>query len=126
MLIYITLAEKNKIGTKEGNAIDETTLLRYLDGTMPSDQQHMLEALMDADPFLSDAIEGLAEVQDKEQLRIITAQLNNQLKKLTEKRRARRGRNKFTDHWGWIFVLIVLLLVILAWLVIHFLLNGYI
>ncbi len=117
------MAEKNKIGNKDGNAIDETTLLRYLDGTMPPDQQHMLEELMDTDPFLSDAIEGLAEVRDKEQLQLITAQLNNQLKKLTEKRRARRGRNKLTDHWGWIFVLIVLLLVILAWLVIHFLLK---
>ncbi|PSK88157.1 hypothetical protein [Taibaiella chishuiensis] len=117
------MADKKKIGNNEGNAIDEATLLRYLDGTMPPDQQHKLEALMDTDPFLSDAIEGLAEVRDQEQLRIITAQLNNQLKKLTEKRRARRGRNKLTDHWGWIFVLVVLLLVVLGWLVIHMLLR---
>lgn len=113
------MADKKKIGTTEGNAIDETSLLRYLDGTMPPDQQHMLEELMDADPFLSDAVDGLSEVRDKEQLRIITAQLNNQLKKLTEKRRERRKRNKLTDHWGWIFVLIVLLLVVLGWCVLH-------
>lgn len=113
------MADKKKIGTKDGTAIDESSLLGYLDGTMPPDQQHMLEELMDADPFLSDAVEGLANVRDKEQLKIITAQLNKQLKKLTEKRRERRKHNKITDHWGWIFVVIVLLLVILGWWVIH-------
>jgi anti-sigma factor RsiW len=118
------LADKKKIGFKDGAAIDEEYLLHYLDGTMPPDQQHMLEELMDTDPFLSDAVEGLASVKDKEQLKIITAQLNNQLKKLTEKRRERRNRKKLTDHWGWIFVIVILLLVVLGWLVIHMMLAG--
>lgn len=117
------MADKKKIGSKDGAAIDEEYLLQYLDGTMPPDQQHMLEELMDADPFLSDAVEGLASVSDKEQLKVITAQLNNQLKKMTEKRRDRRNRKKLTDHWGWIFVVVILLLVVLGWLVIHMMLS---
>lgn len=105
--------------SKQFSEIDEDHLLHYIDGTMSAADQHRLEELLENDPFLSDAVEGLSEIHDKEQLKAITAQLNLQLKKqIQKKRKERRYRKKLTDSWGWIFVLIILMLALLSWWVI--------
>ena len=99
--------------------IDEDRLLAYLEGNMPAEQQHALEEILEGDPFLNDAVEGLAEIKDKQLIRDIAAQINVQLKRqIQNRRKQRRSRNKLTDHWGWIFVLVLLLIIVMSWLVI--------
>ncbi|MFA6058802.1 MAG: hypothetical protein WC756_11435 [Taibaiella sp.] len=99
--------------------IDEDRLLAYLEGKMPAQEQHALEEILESDPFLNDAVEGLAEIKDKEQLRDIAAQINAQLKRqIQSRRKQRKSRTKLSDHWGGIFVLVILLLILLSWLVI--------
>lgn len=99
--------------------MDEHSLLDYINGTMSDSRQHQLEVLLESDPFLSDAIEGLAEVKDKEQLKEIARQINDQLRKqIRNRRKERRTRKRRTDHWGWIFVVTILLLTLLSWWVI--------
>jgi anti-sigma factor RsiW len=114
------LKKPDKIGNHSNSRqIDEDRLLAYLEGTLPAQEQHALEEILEADPFLNDAVEGLAEIKDKEQLRDIAAQINNQLKKqIQNRRKQRRARTKLSDHWGGIFVLVLLLLILLSWLVI--------
>ena len=100
--------------------IDEDRLLAYLEGKMPPAEQHALEEILEADPFLNDAVEGLAEVKNKEEIRAIAAQINIQLKRqIQNRRKERRSRPKLTDHWGWVFVLVLLLLILVCWLVMH-------
>jgi len=104
--------------------IDEERLLSYIDGSMPAGEQHQLEELLETDPFLSDAIEGLSEVRDKAQLKAIAAQINTQLsRQIQNRRKQRRSRPKLTDHWGWLFVVIILLLMLVSWWVIRVMLK---
>ena len=102
-----------------GSTIDENRLLAYLEGRLSSEEQHVLEEVLESDPFLNDAVEGLAEIKDKEQLKQIAAQINQQLRKqIRNRKQQRKSRSKLTEHWGWLYVLIVLGLVLMAWWVI--------
>lgn len=113
------MPEKNNIPNRRVSAIDEERLLAYVEGRMPPEEQHQLEVLLEADPFLNDAVEGLSEVKDKQQLRAIAAQINAQLQRqIRSRRKHRRTRRTLKDRWSWIFVLILLLLVLLCWWVI--------
>jgi len=114
-----------KIGdSNDDNEMDEIRLLSYINGTMSPGEQHKIEALLEQDPFLSDAVEGLAEVKDKEQLKVIAHQINVQLRKqITNRRQQRRKSRKLEDNWGWIFVVTILLLLLISWLVIKATVN---
>jgi len=116
------LNRNNKIGNAdEGAVIDENQLLAYLEGRLSSEEQYVLEEVLESDPFLNDAVEGLAEVKDKEHLKQIAAQINQQLRRQIKNRKQhRRSKTKLTEHWGWLYVLIVLGLVLVAWWVIKF------
>lgn len=106
------------------DVIDENQLLAYLEGNLSSEEQFRIESILDADPFLNDAIDGLAEIKDKETIKQITAQINLQLKRnIKSRKEKRRSRRKLTEHSGWLYTLIVLLLAVLAWAVIHVLLK---
>jgi hypothetical protein len=100
--------------------VDQETLLRYLQGHLPADQQQELEAqLLDSD-FESDALDGLQAFSDKRQLSHVVEQLNADLKKKTDKRRRRRAALQFKGDPGlWIAVLIILLLVVICFLVVR-------
>lgn len=111
--------KKKNIKDHNSAGIDEEHLLAYIEGTMPPEEQHRIEEILEADPFLNDAVEGLSEIKDRQQLRAIAGQINAQLsRQIQNRRRQRRNRSKLTDHWGWLFVLIVLLLIIVSWWVI--------
>ncbi|MDB5251394.1 MAG: hypothetical protein JWP27_563 [Flaviaesturariibacter sp.] len=100
--------------------VDQETLLRYLQGHLPADQQQELEAqLIDSD-FESDALDGLQEFSDKRQLAHLVEQLNADLRKKTEKRRKRRLALQGKGDPGlWMAVLIILLLVVICYLVVR-------
>ena len=105
--------------------MDEESLLSYINGTMSADRQYQLEALLENDPFLNDAVEGLAEVKDKERLKAIAQQINQQLRKqIQTRRKERRTKKRVTDKWGWIFVVTILLLLLISWLVIKVMLKA--
>lgn len=110
--------KRKKILTTE--QIDENYLMAYVDGSLTHEQQHEMETILEEDPFLNDAVEGLSYIDDKEHLKNITAQINLQLKKQIAARRTnRRKHRKIDDHWGWVAVAILLILAVMAWWVIH-------
>jgi hypothetical protein len=104
--------------------IDQETLLQYLQGHLTPEKQHELEAKMLEGDLESDALEGLAEFKNKQQLSSVVAQLNRDLKKKTQAR-----KNKYKPHdlklepWLWMTVIIILILVAVSYLVIHFALK---
>lgn len=117
----IELSRIRKIWNQnEEVTIDENQLLAYIEGRLSSEDQHALEEVLEADPFLNDAVEGLAEMKDKEHLKQITTQINLQLRKqIKSRKKQRRPRPRLTEHWGWLYVLIVLILILMAWWVIR-------
>ncbi|WP_157976899.1 hypothetical protein [Taibaiella helva] len=114
------MPKRNRTEGMHHSDIDEAQLLAYIEGSLTPEEQFRLETLLDQDPFLSDAIDGLSAIEDKAQLRMIAGQINAQLRRQIQSRRKhRRRRPRLDNHWGWIFVLVLLLLVLLSWWVIR-------
>lgn len=104
--------------------IDEETLLLYLQGKLPAEKKHEVEKILMQDEFNNDALEGLQEIKDKQQIQYMVEMLNRDLKKKTEKKKQRREKLKFRDQpWLYVSILIIILLIVLSYMAIHRLLN---
>jgi len=100
--------------------VDQETLLLYLQGKLSEEKKHEVEKQFMQHEFDDDAMEGLQEIKDKQQIQYMVEMLNRDLKKRTEKKRKRRERMRIKDQpWLWISVLILLLLLALCFIVIR-------
>jgi ferric-dicitrate binding protein FerR (iron transport regulator) len=100
--------------------VDQETLLRYLEGHLTPEKQQELEALLlDAD-FEAEALEGLQQLPDRKAIPGIVEALNKDLKRKTEKRRARRRKLDIKlESWLLIALVTVLLLVIIGFMIVR-------
>lgn len=100
--------------------IDQETLLLYLQGKLSAEQQHELEKNMMENDFTADAFEGLQSFKNQQHLQLMVEQLNHDLKKKTEKKKAYREKLKLRqDPWILVAVILILLLVVISYLIIH-------
>lgn len=105
--------------------VDQETLLLYLNGKLSEQQKHEVEKKLMKDDFNEDAMEGLQEFKDREQLRYMVEMLNRDLKQKTEKKKKRREKMKIKDQpWLYISILILLLLIIMSYFFIMKLLRN--
>lgn len=99
--------------------IDQETLLLYLKDKLTEEKKHEVERKILESEFSGDAVEGLQEIRDKEQIRFMVDMLNRDLKKKTEKKKLRREKLRLKEQpWLYISLLIILLLIILSYIVI--------
>lgn len=99
--------------------IDQETLLLYLQDKLTEEKKHEVERKILESEFSGDAVEGLQEIRDKEQIRFMVDMLNRDLKKKTEKKKLRREKLRLKEQpWLYISLLIILLLIILSYIVI--------
>lgn len=100
--------------------IDQETLLQYLQGHLPAEKQHELEAqLLDSD-FETDALEGLETFENKQQLSSLVERLNKDLRKQTQKKKdLQRKRYIQISFITVIAIVLILLLVIISYFIIH-------
>ena len=100
--------------------IDQEILLKYLQGQLSEEQKHEVEKKMLANEFDNDAMEGLAEIKNKEQLPFLVENLNQQLKRKLKLKKQRREKLRFKDQpWLYAAIVIILLLVVLSYFIIH-------
>ncbi len=105
--------------------VDQETLLLYLQGKLSEEKKHEVEKQLLQHDFDDDAVDGLQEFKDKEQLQYMVEMLNRDLKKKTEKKKKRREKMKLKDQpWLYISILILILLVALAFFVIQRMLQD--
>ena len=105
--------------------VDQETLLLYLQGKLSAEQQHEVEKKMMDNEFASDAFEGLQHFKDKQQIQALVEQLNKELKKKTEKKKAAREKRKINlDPWVIITIVVVLVLVVVSYYIIHRMMNN--
>lgn len=105
--------------------VDQETLLLYLQGKLSEEKKHEVEKLLLQNEFDEEAMEGLQEIKDKQQIQYMVEMLNRDLKKKTEKKKKRREKMKIKDQpWLLISILILLLLIILSYIVIRKVSNG--
>lgn len=105
--------------------VDQETLLLYLQGKLSEEKKHEVEKQLLQSDFEDDAVEGLQEFKDKEQLQYMAEMLNRDLKKRTEKKKKRREKMRIPDQpWIYISILILLLLIVLSYVVVTRLLKN--
>ena len=105
--------------------VDQETLLLYLQGKLSAEQQHEVEKKMMDNEFTSDAFEGLQHFKDKPHLQALVAQLNKDLKKKTEKKKAAREKRKIKlEPWLLITIVLILVLVAISYYIIHRMMNN--
>jgi len=99
--------------------IDQETLIQYLQGNLTEEKKHELEKQLVDNEFASDALEGLGEIKDKQQIQYMVEMLNRDLKKKLEKRKRRREKLKIKDQSTlYIAIFILILLIIISYFVI--------
>ncbi len=104
--------------------IDQETLLLYLQGKLSPDKKHEVEKQLMQDEFNSDALEGLQDIKDQEQIQYMVEMLNRDLKKKTEKKKQRREKMRIKyQPWVFISILLLLLLIVLSFLAVYRLLK---
>jgi hypothetical protein len=120
------MSEKYKdILSNLSTEVDQETLLLYLQGKLSEDKKHEVEKVLLQSEFEEEAMEGLQEFKDKEQLRYMAEMLNRDLKKKTEKKKKRREKMQLKEQpWLYISILILLLLIVLSYMVIQRLLKD--
>jgi hypothetical protein len=100
--------------------IDQETLLLYLQDKLSEEKKHEVEKQLLENEFADDAIEGLQEMKDKQQIAYMVEMLNRDLKKKTEKKKQRREKMKLPSQpWLYISLIIIMLLIIISYIVLH-------
>lgn len=100
--------------------VDQETLLLYLQGKLSEQKKHEVEKQLLQGDFEEDAMDGLQEFKDKEQLQYMVEMLNRDLKKKTAKKKQRREKMKIKDQpWLYISILILILLITLCYIIIR-------
>ena len=100
--------------------IDQETLLQYLQGQLSEEKKHELEKQIIDNEFADDAVEGLQQIKDKQQIQYMVEMLNRDLKKKLERKKHRREKLKInTQPLLSIVILILILILILCYFVIR-------
>lgn len=110
---------KHKIPYQEEPRSEEEMLWDYVSGKMSAEKEHLTESDKIDDDFWNDAVEGLEQLEDKQKIRNITAQLQQQLRKQT----ASKGRKKKAGHGqlqSILITVVVLALILMCYLFFHF------
>lgn len=100
--------------------IDQETLLLYLQDKLSDEKKHEVEKKLMQDEFELDAMEGLQDVKDKQQISFMVDALNRDLRKKTQKRKERREKLKLKDQpLLYISIIILLLLIVLCFFILQ-------
>lgn len=105
--------------------VDQETLLLYLQGKLSAEQQHEVEKKMMDNEFSSDALEGLQNFKDQQQLQLLVDQLRKDIRNKTEKKKAYQEKRRVVlDPWVVITIILILVLVIISYFIIHNYTSG--
>ena len=100
--------------------IDQETLLLYLQNKLSDEKRHEIEKILLESNFEDDAVEGLQQVKDKEEINYMVEALNRDLKKKLQKKKKFRDKMLLRDQpWLYMALLILLLLIVISFIAIR-------
>lgn len=109
------LADSNK-------DIDNQMLMDYISGKLSHADQHSVEEWLEQNQFAAEALEGLTEFGNKEQLQDFVTQLNRDLKHFLDQKRKRREDRRWKDKpWIYLATILILSLIIIAYIILSIL-----
>lgn len=98
--------------------IEQDKLLQYINRNLPDAEQHELEKQLNDDDFMNDAIEGLEQLKDKQEIPAYIHQLNAGLAKQIKKNKKRNDKRKLpSQFWTYISILLILLFIVTTYFI---------
>ena len=99
--------------------IDNQKLMDYLSGKLSEQEKHEVEKWMADNDFSNEALEGLQEFKDRNNLQNYVDQLNKDLNSYLRIKKQRREKRKIKDTpWVYYTIVVLLLLIVIAYIVI--------
>ncbi|MHA4807203.1 hypothetical protein ACX0G9_03815 [Flavitalea flava] len=93
--------------------IDNQQLMDYLSGRLSGPEKHDVEMSMADSDFMNDAVEGLQTVNQQNDIHTYVEQLNKDLRKKLRKKKGRREKRRLKEGpWGYVAILVIILLCI--------------
>ncbi|HVZ56054.1 MAG TPA: hypothetical protein VG870_05300 [Chitinophagaceae bacterium] len=100
--------------------IDQQTLLLYLQDRLNPEKKHEVEQKLLDNDFAGEALEGLKQFGDQQQITDLVDQLNRDLQKKLEKKKQRREKLRLREQpWLYLAALIILLLIIISYMLVR-------
>jgi anti-sigma-K factor RskA len=92
----------------------------YLSGKLSGDERHEVEKQMADSHLVNDAVEGLAQFKDPNQIGAVVSQVNATLHTQFEKKKIyRRNREMKTQPWVYLAIILILFLAIISFVLIR-------
>ncbi|MDB5191653.1 MAG: hypothetical protein JWQ96_1216 [Segetibacter sp.] len=114
------MADVTDILRDDEEKLSDEELLRYLHEELSEEEKHEIEKKMSADPFKSDAAEGLSSINKKENLHEYVHQLNKNLHQQLAGKKQRNGKRKIKELPLLILaILLILFICVACYFVIH-------
>ena len=115
-----------KILSNGNKDIDQQRLMDYLQGKLSPEESHEVEKMMAENDLVGDAMEGLQDIPNKRDIQTYVEQLNRGLQKsLTKKRQRREKRRLKEGPWGYVAIIVIVMLCIAAYYVVRKVLLGH-
>lgn len=105
-------------GYGQDKPLTDEQLLAYLEGRLAPDQQRAIEEWLSEEGPEADAIEGLKQIRVEETKRTVD-ELNRQLHQNLLRNTPRRLKKFSEDHWGWIAIVVILMLIVVGYIVVR-------
>ena len=100
--------------------IDNQQLMDYLSGKLSDEEKHAVEKGMADSAFMNDAVEGLATIGNKKDIQAYVEELNAGLQKSLSRKKQRRLKRRLREGpWGYVAILLIILLCIAAYLIVR-------
>lgn len=114
------MADIRDILSDNEEQLNEDELMKYLEDNLSEDDKQAFEKKMQASGFVSDAVDGLKVVKNKQHINDYAHQLNNNLEKqLAAKKQRKEKRTIKYIPYIVLTVLIILLICIIGYFAIH-------
>ena len=93
---------------------EDEDLLQYAADQADDELRHQVEAAMHNDPFLEDAVDGIAALEQKEKLPAVVAEINHKL--IKDLRKKQKRQTKGIENINWILLAsgVLLLLIVMV------------
>jgi anti-sigma factor RsiW len=112
------MSELNDILSDGKGKLPEDKLMAYLEGKLSPEEQHEVEEWLAGEGMESDAVEGLQALEAEETKKAV-GKINYELRKQLGARNKRRTKLIKDNKWGWLAIVIVLMLAIVCYIAIR-------
>jgi ribosome-associated translation inhibitor RaiA len=107
--------ELRDILSNSNKDIDNQQLMDYLSSHLNKASEHEVEKAMVNDAFVNDAVEGLQQLQGKQNMQAYVDQLNDELHKTIAKNKKRRAKRRLKDSpYTYLAIIVLLLMLVLC------------